>query len=195
MFYSLTGTVLDYSPAYVAVDCNGIAFMCNTSEATARSCSVIGEKVTLYTYLNVKEDAMDLYGFYDKSELDCFKLLITISGVGPKYALAVLSVLTPDNVALSIAAGDYKSLTKANGVGTKLAQRIVNELKDKMSSVHVENVTEVSKIMNNTSSAEAVAALTSLGYSQSDASLAVSQIDPSLEVEEIIKQALKNMSK
>ena len=195
MFYSITGSVLDYSPNYVAVDCNGLAFMCFTSETTARKCSVIGEKVTLYTYLSVREDAMDLYGFYDKSELDCFKLLITISGVGPKVSLAILSVLNPDQVALSIASGDYKSFTKASGVGTKVAQRIVNELKDKMGSIHVDNVAEVTEVMNNSSSAEAIAALTSLGYSQSEASLIVSKIDPALSVEDIIKQALKNMSK
>ncbi|MCR4594433.1 MAG: Holliday junction branch migration protein RuvA [Clostridiales bacterium] len=195
MIYSVTGTVVDYSPSYVAVDCNGLAFMCNVSESTAGKCAVIGEKVTLLTYLSVREDAMDLYGFYDKAELDCFKLLITISGVGPKVALAVLSVLTPDNVALSIASGDYKSFTKASGVGAKVAQRIVNELKDKMGDIHVANVTEVAEVMNNSSSAEAVAALTMLGYNQSEASLAVSKIDPSLDTEDIIKQALKSLAR
>ena len=129
----------------------------------------------------------------------CFKMLITVNGVGPKMGLAILSELTPDKIALSIAAGDHKALTKANGVGPKLAQRICMELKDKVgktmgnvaSSV---DLSAVSSTLTNSNTAEAVAALEMLGYSQSDASVAVSKIDPSLSVEDIIKQALKMLS-
>ena len=199
MIYSVTGNVVDFDATNVCVDVNGVAFRCMTTFTTSQKCASTGMKVTLYTYLNVREDAMELFGFYDKTEMDCFKMLITVNGVGPKMGLAILSELTPDKVALSIAAGDHKALTKANGVGPKLAQRICMELKDKVgktmgnvaSSV---DLSAVSSTLTNSNTAEAVAALEMLGYSQSDASVAVSKIDSSLSVEDIIKQALKMLS-
>ena len=199
MIYSVTGNVVDFDANNVCVDVNGVAFRCMTTFTTSQKCASTGMKVTLYTYLNVREDAMELFGFYDKTEMDCFKMLITVNGVGPKMGLAILSELTPDKVALSIAAGDYKALTKANGVGPKLAQRICMELKDKVgkSMANVTSsvdLTAVSSTLTNSNTAEAVAALEMLGYSQSDASVAVSKIDSSLSVEEIIKQALKMLS-
>lgn len=198
MFYSVSGNVVDYSTNFVAVEAGGVAFLCFTSMQTASKCSIIGEKVTLFTYLNVREDAIELYGFYDKEELDCFKMLINVSGVGAKMALSLLSEYTPDKIILSIAAGDYKALTKAAGIGAKLAQRITLELKDKIGSLSVgtqEDVAAVSSVSKNSVTAEAVAALVMLGYNQSEASLAVSNLDPSLTVEELIKQALKLLSK
>lgn len=198
MFYSVSGNVVDYSTNFVAVDSGSVAFLCFTSMQTAAKCSIIGEKVTLYTYLNVREDAIELYGFYDKEELDCFKMLIGVSGVGAKMALSLLSEYTPDKIILSIASGDHKALTKASGIGTKLAQRIVLELKDKIGSLSVtssENVAAVSQVAQNSVTSEAVAALVMLGYGQSEASIAVSGLDPSLSVEELIKQALKLLSK
>lgn len=198
MFYSVSGNVVDYSTNFVAVDSGSVSFLCFTSMQTASKCSIIGEKVTLYTYMNVREDAIELYGFYEKEELDCFKMLINVSGVGAKMALSLLSEYTPDKIILSIAAGDHKALTKASGIGTKLAQRIVLELKDKIGSLSVsssENVAAVSSVSQNSVTAEAVAALVMLGYSQSEASIAVSGLDPSLSVEELIKQALKLLSK
>ncbi len=132
MIYSVTGNVVDFDANTVCVDVNGVAFRCMTTFTTSQKCASTGMKVTLYTYLNVREDAMELFGFYDKTEMDCFKMLITVNGVGPKMGLAILSEMTPDKVALSIAAGDHKALTKANGVGPKLAQRICMELKDKV---------------------------------------------------------------
>lgn len=199
MIYSVTGTVVDFDRSMVAVETGGIAFHCLTSFATAQKCAAIGSKVTLFTYLNVREDAMELFGFHDKSELQCFKMLITVNGVGPKMALAILSELSADKVALSIAAGDYKALTKASGVGAKIAQRIVMELKGKVGSVFGtaetgEMLSAVSSVSEKSNSAEAVAALEMLGYSQSEASVAVSRLDPSLSVEEMIKQALKQLS-
>ena len=199
MIYSVTGNVVDFDANTVCVDVNGGAFRCMTTFTTSQKCASTGMKVTLYTYLNVREDAMELFGFYDKTEMDCFKMLITVNGVGPKMGLAILSEMTPDKVALSIAAGDHKALTRANGVGPKLAQRICMELKDKVgktmgnvtSSV---DLTAVSSTLASSNTAEAVAALEMLGYSQSDASVAVSKIDSSLSVEEIIKQALKMLS-
>ncbi len=198
MFYSVKGTVVDYDQSMVAVETGGIAFHCITTLRTSQKCAAIGETVRLFTYLNVREDAMELFGFYDKTELQCFKLLITVNGVGPKMALAVLSELTPDKVALSIAAGDYKALTKASGVGPKLAQRMVMELKDKMGGFTSADsgieLSAVSAALNNSNTAEAVSALEMLGYGQSEATLAVSKIDSDLPVEEIIKQALKMLS-
>ncbi|MCH5170859.1 MAG: Holliday junction branch migration protein RuvA [Oscillospiraceae bacterium] len=198
MFYSVSGNVVDYSTNFVAVESGGVAFLCFTSMQTASKCSIIGEKVTLFTYLNVREDAIELYGFYDKEELDCFKMLINVSGVGAKMALSLLSEYTPDKIILSIAAGDYKALTKAVGIGAKLAQRITLELKDKIGALSVstqEEVAAVSSVSKNSVTAEAVAALVMLGYNQSEASLAVSNLDPALSVEELIKQALKLLSK
>lgn len=199
MIYSVTGNVVDFDSTAVCIDVNGIAFRCMTTLTTSKKCASIGEKVTLYTYLNVREDAMELFGFYDKAEMDCFKMLITVNGVGPKMALAVLSEMSADKVALSIAAGDYKALTKANGVGPKLAQRICMELKDKIGSLSVggaanTDLSAVSAALDNSNTAEAVAALEMLGYSQSEASVAVSRLAPNLSVENIIKQALKLLS-
>ena len=199
MIYSVTGNVVDFDANAVCVDVNGVAFRCMTTLTTSQKCASMGMKVTLFTYLNVREDAMELFGFYDKTEMDCFKMLITVNGVGPKMGLAILSELTPDKIALSIAAGDHKALTKANGVGPKLAQRICMELKDKVGKTmgNVDSsidLTAVSSTLSNSNTAEAVAALEMLGYSQSDASVAVSKIDSSLSVEDIIKQALKMLS-
>lgn len=199
MIYSVTGNVVDFDTNTVCVDVNGVTFRCMTTLTTSQKCASMGMKVTLYTYLNVREDAMELFGFYDKTEMDCFKMLITVNGVGPKMGLAILSELTPDKIALSIAAGDHKALTKANGVGPKLAQRICMELKDKVGKAFAGanssvDLTAVSSTLTNSNSAEAIAALEMLGYSQSDASVVVSKIDPSLSVEDIIKKALKKLS-
>lgn len=198
MFYSLTGDIVYRDASSVAISCGGVAFKCFTSAVTLAE---IGDKhsTTLYTYLSVKEDALDLFGFYDETELDFFKMLISITGVGPKAAVAILSVLTPDSLALAIASGDHKAITKAQGVGPKLAQRIVMELKDKIGSVSLsgtakEAVSSVSSAMNTSSQAEAVEALVMLGYSQSEASSAVSKLDKSLSVEKLITESLKILS-
>ena len=199
MFYSLTGKIVYSDITSVAIECSGIAFSVTASVNTLKKLGNVGDTATVYTYLAVREDGVELFGFYDKTEMDCFKMLITVNGVGPKMGLAILSELTPDKVALSIAAGDHKALTKANGVGPKLAQRICMELKDKVGKAFASadssvDLTAVSSTLTNSNAAEAVAALEMLGYSQSDASVAVSKIDPSLSVENIIKQALKMLS-
>ena len=200
MFYSITGNVVYYDAQSVAVDCNGVAFKCCATTNTLKNVAKKGERVTLFTYLNVKEDALDLFGFYTQQELDCFKLLIDVNGVGPKVALAILSELTPERLAVCIASGDIKSITRANGVGPKVAQRVILELKDKLAKgldlgnmgIEIE-AASVAAESSNTS--EAVSALTMLGYSQSDLAVAVGKIDPSLSVEQLIKQALKQLSK
>ncbi len=200
MFYSITGNVVYYDAQSVAVDCNGVAFKCCATTNTLKNVAKKGERVTLFTYLNVKEDALDMFGFYTQQELDCFKLLIDVNGVGPKVALAILSELTPERLAVCIASGDIKSITRANGVGPKVAQRVILELKDKLAKgldlgnmgIEIE-AASVATESSNTS--EAVSALTMLGYSQSEAAVAVGKLDPSLSVEQLIKQALKQLSK
>ena len=132
MFYSITGKIVYIDTQSVAIETGGVAFRCSTTLTTLKRIGEKGSTATLYTYLNVREDALDLFGFADEQELECFKLLIGVSGVGPKAALAILSELTPDKLALCLATGDSKAITRAPGVGPKLAQRVVLELKDKL---------------------------------------------------------------
>ena len=198
MFYSITGKVVYTDESSVALDCNGVAFRCNVSMNTLQHMPQRNSKVTVYTYLNVRDDALDLFGFYSADELDMFKLITSVSGVGPKNALAILSEFEPDNLRIIIASGDAKSLTRASGVGTKLAQRIILELKDKVGSIggNVEaEIASVGAVSASKNAAEAVEALVSLGYSQSEASLAVGRLDSQLSVEELIRLALKSMAK
>ena len=199
MFYSLTGKLVHMEPGVVAIECGGVAFKCFTSMNTQKNMPRIGETATVYTHLNVREDALDLYGFSTKSELNCYKMLTTISGVGPKAALSILSEMTPEGVAMAAASGDSKKFTKASGVGPKLAQRIVLELKDKVAKgfvdgINLEDVGAATAAPAAQGAGQAIAALVSLGYSQSEAALAVSKIDASLPVEEIIKLALRGMA-
>lgn len=198
MFYSITGTLVYSDLSSVAIDCNGVAFRCNVSMNTLQHMPQRNSKVTVYTYLNVRDDALDLFGFYSTDELDMFKLVTSVSGVGPKNALAILSEFEPDNLRIIIASGDAKSLTRASGVGTKLAQRIILELKDKVGSIggNVEaEIASVGTVSASKNAAEAVEALVSLGYSQSEASLAVVRLDSRLSIEELIRLALKSMAK
>ena len=200
MFYSLTGKLVHMEPGVVAIECGGVAFKCFTSMNTQKNMPRIGETATVYTHLNVREDALDLYGFSTKSELNCYKMLTTISGVGPKAALSILSEMTPEGVAMAAASGDSKKFTKASGVGPKLAQRIVLELKDKVAKGFVDGISledvagAASGEPATQSASQAIAALGSLGYSQSEAALAISKIDATLPVEEIIKLALRGMA-
>lgn len=200
MFYSLTGKIIYKDEQTVAISCGGVGFKCFTTRNSLAKLSLQSGEVTVFTHLNVREDALDLFGFATNDELDAFKLLITVSGVGPKAALAILSELTPDAFAVAVASGDSKAITAANGVGPKLAQRVIMELKDKIADVGfiseesntVSSAVNTANSMSNTS--EAIAALTALGYSQTEASVAVSKLSPNLSVEELIKGALKNMT-
>lgn len=201
MFYSLTGKVVFVDATSIAVDCNGVAYRCFATLNTLKKTAQTGATATLYTYLSVREDAMELYGFADMQELDFFKLLIGVSGVGPKAALAILSELTPSQLSMSIASGDVKNITRANGVGPKIAQRVVLELKDKIaknipagvSSAQLESIANTAQ--QGSTSAEAVNALVVLGYGQTEAARAVAKLDINLSVEEMIKQALKELMK
>lgn len=194
MFYSLTGEIVYRDSSSVAISCGGVAFRCSVTLTTLNELSDKKGEVTLYTHLSVRDDALELFGFYDESELDCFRMLISISGVGPKAALAILSQLTPDRLALAVSSGDVKSITKAQGVGKKIAQRVVLELKDKMKTGDVSGTGETGasgQILLGSNTSEAVEALVMLGYSQSEASSAVAKLDQSLSVEKLITQALK----
>ncbi|MGN1444314.1 MAG: Holliday junction branch migration protein RuvA [Acutalibacteraceae bacterium] len=200
MFYSLTGNVIFTDLNSVALECGGVGFRCLTSTNTLRDVDV-HEKTTLYTHLNVREDALDLFGFSTEYELEWFKLLIGVTGVGPKAALAILSELAPDKLALAVSAGDVKAITRAQGVGPKIAQRVILELKDKAKSALSSfgevssQADDVSEVFGSSNTSEAVAALTMLGYSQSEAALAVSKVDASLPTDQIIKQCLKLLSR
>ncbi len=195
MIYSLTGNIIHTEPDLCVIECAGVGYACRTTLCTLERIQTL-ERTTLYTHLAVREDAIDLFGFATLEELDCFRLLTSVSGVGSKYALAILSTMTSDQVALAIAAEDVKAFTRIKGVGNKIAQRIVMELKDKiakepslMGSAAGGDFAPATKA--NTPANEAVAALVVLGYSQSEAAQAISRLDPSLATDELIKQALR----
>ncbi len=195
MIYSLTGNIIHTEPDLCVIECAGVGYACRTTLCTLERIQTL-EHTTLYTHLAVREDAIDLFGFATLEELDCFKLLTSVSGVGSKYALAILSTLTSDQVALAIAAEDVKAFTRIKGVGNKIAQRIVMELKDKiakelslMGSAASGDFAPATKA--NTPANEAVAALVVLGYSQSEAAQAISRLDQTLAADELIKQALR----
>jgi Holliday junction DNA helicase RuvA len=196
MIYSLNGILTYAGPSFAVIDCGGVGFKCSTSMNTLRKLPKIGEKAMLHTYLNVREDALDLFGFIDDKELNCFKMLISVTGVGPKAAISILSEATPEKFALYVATGDAKSLTKAQGVGTKIAQRIILELKDKISKAQVSEGFSQSEISNFSASGnieEAISALMVLGYAKSEAAMAAAKCDSTLTVEDIIKLALRNL--
>lgn len=196
MFYSLKGTLIHTEPGLAVVECGGVGFKCLTTLNTQRALPKLGEQTTLYTHLNVREDALDLFGFATMSELNCFKMLTSVSGVGPKVGLAILSELAPEQVAMAVATGDSKTLTRASGVGAKLAQRITLELKDKVKGMQTsgEAFAPAGVVSASSNAGAAVNALTVLGYSPSEASAVVARFDSSLSVEELIRMSLKAMA-
>ena len=199
MFYYVNGTVAHLAPYLAVIDCGGVGYACRTTNNTLTRLKK-GETARLYTYLNVREDAMELYGFYSENELNCFQLLIGVSGVGPKAALSILSSSTPETLAMSIITGDEKALTVAPGIGKKIAQRVILELKDKLAKGQIApggesyGGTGVTVIPENKSS-EAAAALAVLGYSQGEINVALKGADLEQPLEEVIRQALKKMVK
>lgn len=201
MFYSLNGVVAHIAPYLAVIDCGGVGYACRTTSYTLSALKQ-GERGKLFTHLNVREDAMELYGFGTTEELNLFQLLIGVSGVGPKAALSILSAQTPANLALSIITGDEKALTCAPGVGKKIAQRVILELKDKLAKGQTMQTagesyggTGVTIIPENKLS-EASAALAVLGYAPGEIHLALKGIDLDAHtLEEIIKLALKKMMK
>ena len=200
MIYSVRGTLTAAGPRFAVVECGGVGFDCQITGHTARQLPALGSEVMLFTFMNVREDAIELFGFADRAELGCFRQLTAITGVGPKAAAAILSELSPEKVALAVAGGDYKSLTRAQGVGPKLAQRIVLEMKDKVKALAPLGGMEMPAPADGVRSAagnaaEAVSALSMLGFSAGEASAAVGRLDSTLPVEELVRQALKGLAK
>ena len=198
MLYSLRGKLIHKENGLFAVECGGVGYKCYSTMTTISKLPQKNEEVMVYTHLNVREDAMDLYGFYEIGELNCFKQLISVSGIGPKGALAVLSSMTPEGFALCVASNDVKTLTKVPGIGAKTAQRVILELKDKIKdSDVVEGFTKQSPVMpaSSPNMAEAVSALVVLGYSNTEAVGALSECSPDDSVENMIRVGLKNLAK
>ena len=201
MFYYLDGTVAELLPYLAVIDCGGVGYACKTTNNTLASLKK-GQRGKLYTYLNVGEDVFDLYGFATQKELATFKLLIGVSGVGPKAALAVLSAGTPESLAMAIVTGDEKALTAAPGIGKKIAQRIILELKDKMARESGGELdfsggkgAPAAAVFSNQAT-EAAQALAVLGYTSAEVSMALKGVDvEGLPLEEIIRQSLKKMVK
>lgn len=200
MFYYLDGTVAEILPYLAVMDCGGVGYACKTTNHTLSALKK-GQRKKLYTYLNVAENLFELYGFASQSELNSFKLLIGVSGVGPKAALAILSSGTPETLAMAIVTGDEKALTAAPGVGKKIAQRIILELKDKMAKETAggldfsggRNASAPALLGNK--AAEAAQALAVLGYSSQEVSIALKGLDMAQPLEEIVRQGLKRMAK
>ena len=198
MFYYVNGTVAETGPNLAVIDCGGVGYACATTNYTLSQLKK-GERAKLYTYMNVREDAVDLFGFSSQSELHSFKLLLGVSGVGPKAALAILSTNTPANLAMAVVMGDEKALTAAPGVGKKIAQRIILELRDKVTDEDIGSsfgeeqgtIAALGESAKNTAKSEAISALVALGYGQTDAAAVIAPMEESLAVDELIRRALK----
>ena len=201
MFYYLDGVVAEILPGLAVIDCGGVGYGCMTTNNTLATLKK-GQKGRVYTYLNVGESIFDLYGFATQNELNSFKLLISVSGVGPKAALAILSACTPETLAMAVVTGDEKSLTAAQGVGKKIAQRIILELKDKLARETAAGLDFSggkgipAAPLFSSKATEAAQALAVLGYSTQEVQTALKGVDvESLPLEEIIRQSLKKMVK
>ena len=203
MIYSITGLLRQVAPTYCVIEACGVGYQCSASTYTLSSLPGRGQEVTLLTHLWVKEDSMELFGFSTEQEKHCFRLLIGVSGVGPRVALASLSDAAPDRLMLSIAAGDAKALTRAQGVGTKLAQRIILELRDKVTDEDIGSsfgeeqgtIAALGESAKNTAKSEAISALVALGYGQTDAAAVIAPMEESLAVDELIRRALKTFTR
>ena len=201
MIYSVHGKLIAKEPSMAVVECGGVGYGCRTTFTTLGQLGAIGETVFLYTALSVREDAAELFGFATQQELRCFQLLTSVSGVGPKAALAILSDLTPDRFLLTVASGDSKTLTRSKGIGAKSAQRIVMELKDKiagesiglLAGAEVQSAAAASSAGGNVG--EAIEALVTLGYTQGEVAPIVAKLDPSLSASELIRRTLQEFGK
>ena len=196
MFYYVSGTVAEIGPNLAVIDCGGVGYACATTNYTISRLKK-GERAKLFTYLHVREEIFELFGFSSQQELSSFKMLIGVSGVGPKAALAILSSTTPNNLALSIVTGDEKALTAAPGIGKKIAQRIILELKDKLAkeqtSFSSDGPVPVIAAGGANKAGEASAALAVLGYGTPEIAAALKGVDMEQPLKEIIRQALKKM--
>ncbi len=204
MFHHIRGELAYVDASFAVIDCNGVGYKLSISLNTYNEISSnVGEEVKLLSHLQVREDALELYGFFSNEELECFKLLISVSGVGPKAAMSILSIFTPDKFSFAVCTEDARALAKASGVGAKTAARIVLELKDKISKDTVSGTPEKSNFnlsakvatsQKNGKLSEAADALTVLGYNRSEILDVLRTISPDLELEEMITQALKKFA-
>ena len=207
MFYYISGKLAKLDGSFAVVDAGGVGFKMTISKSTYYRLSGANEAPTvkLFTYMAVREDGTELFGFATEEELSAFKLLITVSGVGPKAAISILSTLTPEKLALAICTEDKKAISQANGIGAKTAARIILELKDKLkadgvgesedSSLPSIEATANGALGKSTKLSDAQDALTVLGYSRSEAARALATVDTSLELDDIIRLALKKLMK
>ncbi len=204
MFYHIVGEYIHYEDSFAVIDCAGVGYRLTVSRHTAEALGAPGEgrREKLFTYLQVREDGVELFGFYTQAELDSFRLLISVSGVGPKAAMAILSLLSPDKLAFAIATEDTKLISRANGVGAKTAARIVLELRDKFksfastgTSVGRMPVANAAPVTAGGKLGEAMEALAVLGFTSAEATNALRGIDTSaMSVEEIINAALRSIA-
>lgn len=198
MIASVRGKYIYSDENSVVIECSGVGLKCFVTKNTLYNLPEKNSEIFLFTHLAVREDSMDLYGFSSAEELDAFKLITSVNGVGAKLGIAILSEFAPSRLMLAIAGNDPKTLTAASGVGIKLAQRIVLELKDKVSSVEIGNKEEISAVRaaeTGSASAEAIEALIALGYSKGEASLAVGRIEGDYSSQQLIKLALKSLAR
>lgn len=198
----IKGIIADFEEDTVTLEVQGVGMNVRATTQTLTNIGSVGDEVKLYTYLYVKEDALMLYGFPSKEDMKIFKLLITVNGIGPKGALSILNAISPDELRFAILAGDSKAIAKAPGIGTKTAGRIILDLKDKLSLEEAfeaklsHNSETIAGETDNNAKAEAIEALTALGYSPSESLKAVNsvEIDSGMDTEEILKAALKHIS-
>ena len=195
MIYSLNGTVIDKLNDRAVIECSGVGYEVQMTRNGISHLCAKGEKAFVYIHMIVREDSVELFGFNDTDERDCYRVLLGISGIGPKAAAAVLSELSPDELAAAVATGDTAIITRAQGIGPKAAQRIVLELKDKLKTLSaVPAKMQPVSVGNGAKTIEAIDALMTLGYTQHEAKRAVSSMDiTDKSVEDIIKIALKEM--
>ena len=196
MIYNIKGTLTYTDPSFAVVECGGVGFKCFVSMTTLKELPSIGNEVNLFTYMSVREDALDLFGFYEPDELEAFKLLISVSGIGPKAAIAILSGLSPSKLSVAVSSGDVRAITMANGVGKKTAERVVLELKDKMVGLggSAQAVQNAQSVASSEGAQEAVEVLVSLGFNQSDAATVVGAMDKSLSVDDMVRKGLRELS-
>ncbi|MBQ2088602.1 MAG: Holliday junction branch migration protein RuvA [Lachnospiraceae bacterium] len=196
MYSYIKGELVDVAGDHIVVDNNGIGYQMFISSSTHFHMPAIGEDVKVYTYLNVKEDVMQLFGFLTKEELELFKLLITVNGIGPKNALGILGTLEPADLRFAIMAEDAKAISKAPGVGAKSAQRIIIELRDKIDSVETSALTNSPVASLNTMKRDVIDSLENMGYSSSQVLKAMDELEISDDdnIEDVLKQVLVKLS-
>lgn len=197
MIYSVRGKLTHIENNLAVVECAGVGYAVRTSAVTISRLPGMGEETTLYTYLHITENGIDLFGFADQGELNCFKMLLGVTRVGPRAALSVLSSVTAEQFALAVASGDAKTLSRAPGLGMKTAQRIILELKDKISKEQAAagiSMPEIPLVSSSSNASEAINALVVLGYTQSEAASVITKLDPELTVEDMIKKGLQKLA-